>query len=281
MPRQMLTRIRIPWHVLVSTVALLSVAVFSTMAQQGNRVMKKTVTPPNQPIQLKEVRVDGNLVSFEQPFDAPADSWAETMTVVARNTSSKTITAIKIVILFPTGPKSHVGFTLRYEGEAQPNTEITLSGTPQHHKLMPFLAERGEVPDFSKAIMVVDQVFFGDDTLWIQGTVFRKNAKTGGWDVISTPSGPVGTTKHHASFGRSKVWPNAGRPSQTCVSTETYQACTGQPPERHCQAVTVSSTYGIPGWYDSAMVSEDCPGSACGAFAHNFPLFDPDCQPLP
>src|SRR6267154_3543381 len=267
MPKQMLTAIRIRLHVLVlmSIVFLLAVFVFSTMAQQGNRVMKKTAPPPNQPIQLKEVRVDGKVINFEQPFDAPADNWAETMTVGARNISSKTITGIKIVILFSTGPKSHVAFTLRYEGEAQPNTEITLSGTPQYHKLMPFLAERSEVPDFSKATMIVDQVFFSDDTLWIQGTVFRKNAKTGEWDVISTPSAPVGTMKHHASFGPRKSGVTLGRPSQTCVSTETYQACTDRPPERHCQAVTISSTYNVDGWYDSASVSEDCPGDTCGA----------------
>lgn len=220
MLERMLPRMRIRPYLLalISTVALLSVSAFSTMAHQGDRVMKKR-TAPNEPIELTEVRADGKLVSFEQAFDAPADNWAETVTVVARNISNKTITATNIIIAFPTGPRSQVAFTLRYHGEAPPNTEINLSCAPQYYKLMPFLAQRGETPNFSQASLIIDQVFFSDDTLWAQGTVFRKNATTGQWDVVSTPSRNTRTMKHHALL----KLPNKGglalaRPIETCIS---------------------------------------------------------------
>lgn len=170
------------------------------VVQDGNRHVKRIVisgepieisnfSVGGAPAEVSSFRLDGQLIKAGKSFTAQ-DNWAEDVTLDAENLTDKTITHIKVSLTFRTNTDLHVAFAIHYDKEVAPKATVRLTAARQFQNLVGAVTQRGATPDFSEAILRVDDVDFSDHTSWRLGTVFRRNPSTGEYEVISEPSPP-------------------------------------------------------------------------------------------
>ena len=267
---------------LLTVVLVLAFSVVSITAKfaQGPVIAQLTQTiitkldAPGEPVQVLDVRVLGESVSFAIPFTASSNNWVDDLGLTLKNSSKKVITGVKASLSFKlTGKKEEVAFVLRYSGKVQPEQTLEALSSPQYLHLESTIRSRGETIDFTKASLTIEQVFFDDDTLWAQGALFHKNKKSGDWDLVSEPK-PASPNKT-AKFNHPRLTPQ-------CESIVTYKACTGHE-SYGCSETIVNSTTNVPGSMDAIQTSEECPTSPtwnCGVVFYYRARFNPDCSIL-
>ena len=285
--------------VLLPLLSLLVVGAFSLRAQRQNEtrnlplssigVMQdwsrsiKRVILSSEPIEISNLSVGGSLVevsSFQldgqlikagKSFTAQ-DNWAEDVSLDAENLTDKTITHIKVSLTFRTNTDLHVAFAIHYDKEVAPKATVRLTAARQFQNLVGAVAQRGAIPDFSDAVLRVDDVDFSDNTSWRLGTTFRRNPKTGEYEVISEPSPSPATpsVSPSASFGperhsRPLSFNNHSMQTLQCLSLRVQRACTAGA-NNGCTPRDFDAAYNIAGTYSAQQTSEQCnPTINCGA----------------
>lgn len=175
---------------------LVSVAVAfnATTAQEAKqRVIARMPVEKNEPVEIAEVRVNGQPISFDKEFSAD-DNWLRSLTVSIKNRSNKTILFASIRLRFPraTGLEEAVSVHDMFWGDGSlqtqlPNREKQADSlkpgdsndikfsAQQFTDLMNFL--RGTHYPFSidHVDLSVAHVIFDDDSMWYVGTFLQRD----------------------------------------------------------------------------------------------------------
>jgi hypothetical protein len=176
-------------------------APFLIHAQEGGRTrVVQKVSHRNEPVEIVELRTDGQAVKFLQGFPGRKD-WLNKLTLKVRNNSGKPITYVAVTLEidqagamdYPLHVPLVYGRRAASSGEASPpatpeavapGAACQLSMSEQVGEfLTQFLEEKG-VAEVNSAKLIIDLVLFGDGTAWKNGlTMDPDPSKPGNWKV--------------------------------------------------------------------------------------------------
>jgi hypothetical protein len=230
-------------------------------SQSSNRAIRR-VSIPNEPIEIRNLRVLGKNIQYGQSFAANED-WVKGLTIDVLNTSDKVITNLKIALNVPVigGVQHHVAnLGARYNGRIEPNKTIQLVMGQNLERIVAFLAKDNLTIDLSVAELRVMVVEFEDGTIWSQGKMLRKDPNNPA--KLIPVSGSILTNPNllrtnHSSRERSK----AKMQWQHCKDVETLQIdCTiPDEPETNICGTDIYDRIGYNfGYYSSVWISEEC-----------------------
>lgn len=217
-PHDVPTRDVHPWQYKLVVILLLllmvpvffvSRSVFTALAQvkdTKNKVIKKmnfAAVRVKEPIEILEMRSNGKLVRFEEPF--VDDDWLKDLTIKFTNVSDKTITHVNLNLRFPETADAGEPFgvpttyTLNYgrtrtqeragaDGikilEPGETAEIILEPT-SYAKLKQFVGQRRDLNDLTTTSLSVIVVYFDDGMQWSAGDLWRPDPARLGQFVLA------------------------------------------------------------------------------------------------
>lgn len=161
-----------------------------TFSQDTEREIEQERPNPKAPIELIEIKVQGQVVNLKEKF--PADSeWIKTTSLKLKNKYTKTITYVQVNVDFPETATSGIMMQEQYLlgrhpvygklGDPQPlnlkpeeSFEVSLGTEFDRIKRM---IERRHSPiaSISKILIRLQDVGFDDGTVYAAGAFFKKN----------------------------------------------------------------------------------------------------------
>lgn len=198
---------------------LVSVAVAfnATSAQEAKsaeRIIRRLPIEKDEPIEITDVKVNGQTVSLNKKFTA-ADDWLNTLTISIKNRSPKRILFASIQLQFPRPPGSPDKMSVDdmfYGNWAlqlnPPTSEERLVGLPvgetvdirlsvqQYVDLRNFLTGTKYPSSIENVDLSIGRIIFEDDTMWYAGSISVRDAKKPGSWISSR-------------YANSRSWDNA------------------------------------------------------------------------
>lgn len=193
-------------RILIASVALIAFAgSFRTSpAQQSQeRLIHRLPIEQNEPLEITDIKVNGQSVSFDKKFMA-GDDWLRTLVVSIKNKSDKLILFASIQLQFRRAleSKERLSVSDMSTGNAAlmmrtPTPNEKLIGIPagetadiqvsvqEFVELREFLNATGYPASIQKMDLRIDRVIFEDDTMWTRGARAHRDLKNSGtWKNI-------------------------------------------------------------------------------------------------
>ena len=200
----MSTKTRFKLQLWIATV-LMSLITTSGLAQQKKERMVKQSLYRNQPVEIVGVKIKGVSINPKQKFNE-ADDWLDDVAITLKNTISRPIAYVSILVTaphvkadgtlttLPDGEPVHVATQIVYGIKPslpddpspiyvvplQPNETVTLKlGLRSVNDLFSLLRERNSSIDISELTLRVYEVCFEGDAahMWSAGTMLRRDPK--------------------------------------------------------------------------------------------------------
>lgn len=180
----------------VLVIALIAGSFDLTVGQQSQeRVIKRMPAEKNEPIEITDIKVNGQSISFDKKFTAD-DEWLRSLTISVKNKSDKLILYASIRLQFPR-PAGSQGRTaigdLSYGNGAlqtrRPISQETLVGispdetveirlpAQQFVALCELLAATNYPSSIEKVELSISHIIFADDTMWYAGAISIRDPK--------------------------------------------------------------------------------------------------------
>jgi hypothetical protein len=180
----------------IAVIALIACSFHSIAAQQSQeRVIKRMPIEQNEPIEITDIKVNGQSVSFDKKFAAD-DEWLKSLVISIKNKSDKLILFASIRLQFPrlAGSRERVSIYQMETGNAalpmrlptlverlvgiRPNETAELKFSPQEFaQLRDFLSMTQYPFSIEKVDLTIARVIFEDDTMWYAGSIARRHPK--------------------------------------------------------------------------------------------------------
>lgn len=175
--------------------------------QGRERIIKKINTERDEPIDIAEIKVNGQVVSFGKKFEGD-DDWLKGLVVSVQNRFYKRILLVNIGLRFPRPPDSQekISVTQIFHGNEElltrppsqeerlvgiaPGQTVELVVSPaEFDSIRRFLAGTGYPPSIERLDLMINSVIFEDDTMWNGGSILRRDQKEPGrWSVEPSSS---------------------------------------------------------------------------------------------
>lgn len=177
----------------VALIALMACSFHSIAAQSQERVIKRLPVEQNEPIEITDIKVNGQSVSFDKKFVAD-DEWLRSFVVSIKNRSDKLILFASIQLQFPRPPGSQDRMAIddmSYGNWAlqtrTPKPDELLAGmrpseiveielsAQQFDDLRKFLTATNYPASIEKVDLRINRVIFQDDIMWTRGAQTRRD----------------------------------------------------------------------------------------------------------
>lgn len=179
----------------------------SMMAQEKERMLKKE-SSPNEPVEIKRLKVKGQDVSLEQKFLAD-DDWLRGFTVKIKNISNQYIMFVEVTVDFvrpeDQADQPPLSIPLSYGYKPQPpgapalpdkprsiapneTIELTLSDK-RYEMAVGLLKHLKYSQNVKEAVLEISEVIFDDESMWRGGRLLRRDPNDPDrWNVIGPAS---------------------------------------------------------------------------------------------
>lgn len=195
-------------RILVSAIAVITLIAgavcVSAQEQPRERSIKRMPIQKNEPLEITDIKVGGQNVSFDKSFLAD-DDWMKTLVISVKNTSDKRILFATLDFVFLRAPGSEppiAGFDIFYGNyllrSRPPTASESLIGLApnevaafqinanQFQALKGLLADADLPPGVKKLNIKLGEVIFEDDTMWYVGAEFRREKDLTSWKRVAT-----------------------------------------------------------------------------------------------
>jgi hypothetical protein len=164
--------------------AVLSIALLlslTAVAQAQTKSIKRNGWYLNAPIEVFDLKVKENAVSFNEAFEAEGE-WLKEVSLKIRNNSKKTIVCIYVGVVFPeTGPApmtqakffGHPTNTaIKPKGqplELRPGEVLSISLADEYEELKRLVEHRMSIWDINTLTLEINRAYFDDRMMWDLG----------------------------------------------------------------------------------------------------------------
>ena len=183
-------------RLVVAAIGLLFGCFYSAIAQQSNeRLITRLPVEKNEPLEIRDIKVNGQSVSFNKKFFA-GDDWMLTLTFTVKNRSDRRILFANLDLFFspPAASKPVALFDLLSYGKyaltsrspstsersigLSPGETVEIGFNAQSFvDVTRFLADLGFPQRVDRVKLGLGRVIFEDDTMWYAGAFAQRDPK--------------------------------------------------------------------------------------------------------